>query len=434
MLLNRLELQGFKSFPDKISLDLSHRVTAIVGPNGSGKSNITDSIRWLLGERDARNLRGGKGEDLIFAGTEHRPRIGLAQATIYFDNSSGFVPLDFKEVAIGRRVSRDGESQFFINKAEVRLKDLIDSLAKVKLGARGLTVINQGENDAFLKASPIERRAMIEEILGLKGYQLKKADGIKRLETTVFNLEKVKALGGELAPPLRSLKRQVARYQGREILAAELRELENNFYGGRLGRLDKELNELRGKEEKLKSSISKQESALKRVGLEFEKVSDSEPQSLKELKQFQLEREKLLSDRSVLAREAGKLEAKVEFQEEKRDINTPELRKTVEEIRDIVRPLLHEEEIGLLKSGLKRISGLVEKLFTSRLRHPPTGEGGLEIAYKKRKAELDSIDKELKELAEGENKGRELLEGFNQSFRRAHDLVEVERRGLEKFR
>lgn len=434
MLLNRLELQGFKSFPDKISLDLGHRITAVVGPNGSGKSNITDSIRWLLGERDARNLRGGKGEDLIFAGTEHRPRVGLAQATIYFDNSSNFFPLDFKEVAIGRRVSRDGESQFFINKAEVRLKDLIDALAKVKLGARGLTVINQGENDAFLKASPFERRAMIEEILGLKEYQLKKADGIKRLEATVFNLEKAKAIIGELAPHLRSLKRQVTRYQGREVLSAELRDLENNFYGGRLEHLDKELSELRKKEEKLKLSIDKQEPALKRVESEFEKVSDSEPQSLKELKQLQIEREKLLRDRSVLAREAGKLEAKVEFQEENRDLNAPELRKTVEEIRDIVRPLLQEDEISLLKSGLKRISGLVEKLFTSRLNHSPAGGGGLEIAYRKHKAELDLIDKELKELTEKENKGRELLEGFNQGFRKAHELVEVERKGMEKLR
>ncbi|MEX2032987.1 MAG: AAA family ATPase [Candidatus Colwellbacteria bacterium] len=434
MLLNKLELQGFKSFPDKISLDLGHRITAVVGPNGSGKSNITDAVRWLLGERDARNLRGGKGEDLIFAGTEHRPRVGLAQATIYFDNSSSFFPLDFKEVSISRRVSRDGESQFFINKAEVRLKDLIDALAKVKLGARGLTIINQGENDAFLKASPIERRAMIEEILGLKEYQLKKTDGIKRLEATIFNLEKAKAIIGELTPHLRSLKRQVTRYEGREVLSAELRELENNFYGGRRERLEKELSELRRSEEKLKLSIDKQESALKRVESEFEKVSDSEPQSLKELKQLQIEREKLLSDRSVLAREAGKLEAKVEFQEENRDLNTPELRKTVEEIRDIVRPLLHEEEIGLIKSGLKRISGLVEKLFTSRLGHSPADGGGLEIAYKKHKAELDLIDKGLKALTEKENKGRELLEGFNQGFRKAHELVEAERRDLEKLR
>lgn len=431
MLLNRLELQGFKSFPDKISLDLGHRITAVVGPNGSGKSNITDAVRWLLGERDARNLRGGKGEDLIFAGTENRPRVGLAQATIYFNNASGFFPYDFKEVAISRRVSRTGESQFFINKAEVRLKDLIDSLAKVKLGARGLTVINQGENDAFLKASPTERRAMIEEILGLKEYQLKKSDGVRRLENTVINLDKAKALIEELKPHLRSLKRQVIRYEGREVLASELRELESDFYGSRLRHLEHELVALDEKKKKLKIITSKQEAELKKVELEFEKTSESEPQAIKELKQFQTERESLLSRRSLLAREAGKLEAQLEFQKENHDLNAPELQKAVEEIRGIVRPLLHEEEIGLLKSGLRRISGLVEKLFTPRQARP---ESNLQETYKQHKAELESIDKELKAITEKENKGRELLEGFNRSFRRAHELVEVERKALEKLR
>ncbi|MDP3991654.1 MAG: AAA family ATPase, partial [Candidatus Colwellbacteria bacterium] len=272
MLLNRLELQGFKSFPDKINLDFNHRITAVVGPNGSGKSNITDSIRWLLGERDARNLRGGKGEDLIFAGTESRPRVGLAQATIYFNNSSNSFPLDFKEVSISRRISRDGTSQFFINKAEVRLKDLIDILAKAKLGARGLAVINQGEDDVFIKASPLERRTMIEETLGLKEYQIKKSDAVRRLQTTAFNLEKVKALIEELKPHLRSLKRQVSRYEGREELAHELRQLENNFYGGRLTKLREELSGLSKQESKLKEAIHKQELALKKVEEEFNGV------------------------------------------------------------------------------------------------------------------------------------------------------------------
>ena len=162
--------------------------------DGSGKSNITDGVRWILGERDARNLRGTKGEDLIFAGTEKRPRMGQAQATLHFDNSSGLFPVEFKEVSISRRISRDGVSQFHINNSEVRLKDVVDFLAKVKLGARGLTVINQGQSDTFIAASPIERREMIEEMLGLREYQLKKSDAERKLKNTGFNLEKVRAL------------------------------------------------------------------------------------------------------------------------------------------------------------------------------------------------------------------------------------------------
>lgn len=202
MLLTRLELHGLKSFADKTVLDLRNNITAIVGPNGAGKSNITDAIRWLLGERDARNLRGAKGEDLIFAGTEKRARMGQAFATLYFDNSSGVFPIDFKEVSVTRRISRDGVSQFFINKSEVRLKDLIDFLARVKLGARGLTVINQGQSDMFIAAGPIERREMIEEMLGLKEYQLKKADAERKLKNTGFNLEKVHALIDETRPTM----------------------------------------------------------------------------------------------------------------------------------------------------------------------------------------------------------------------------------------
>src|SRR3990167_7538522 len=208
MFLRKLELQGFKSFADKINLDLSHGITAVVGPNGSGKSNITDALRWLLGEREARNLRGAKSEDLIFAGTKDRSRLGQAQATLYFDNSSGFFPVDYKEISISRKVSRDGESQIFLNKSEVRLKDIIDFFARARMGARGLTIVSQGESDVFINSTPIERREMVEEILGLKEYQIKKAEANRRLRNAAFNLDKAKALIEELTPHLRMLKRQ----------------------------------------------------------------------------------------------------------------------------------------------------------------------------------------------------------------------------------
>ncbi|MBI2594987.1 MAG: AAA family ATPase, partial [Candidatus Colwellbacteria bacterium] len=431
MLLNRLELQGFKSFPDKISLDLGHRITAVVGPNGSGKSNITDSVRWLLGERDARHLRGGKGEDLIFAGTEKRPRMGLAQATIYFNNSSGFFPYDFKEVAISRRVSRDGESQFFINKAEVRLKDLIDLLAKAKLGARGLTIINQGENDIFIKANPLERRAVIEEILGLKEYQLKKSDAAKKLESTVINLEKARALIEELRPLLRSLKRQVARYEGREVIAGELKQLENSFYGGRLHRLLEELKDSEGKERKLKELLENQNRALKKAETELEKVSLSEPKALGELKTVQSQREKLLSRRRELEKSTAKLEARMELQEKQSGAGTAELQRTVEEIRAIAKPLLEEDELGKLKAGLQRIVSLAERIFASpqsRTNNDSNKEHQMSLR------ELNALDRELKELSEKENHQRQLLEGFNQNFRKAYGAVESERNKFNELK
>src|SRR3989338_582139 len=124
MYLKHLELIGFKSFTQKTVLDFPGGIVGIVGPNGSGKSNVIDAIRWILGEREAKNLRGAKAEDLIFAGTPKRPRMGMAQVTLTFDNSSGFFPVDYKEVAVQRRIERDGNSKYFLNKAEVRLRDI----------------------------------------------------------------------------------------------------------------------------------------------------------------------------------------------------------------------------------------------------------------------------------------------------------------------
>ncbi|MDD5098971.1 MAG: AAA family ATPase, partial [Candidatus Colwellbacteria bacterium] len=242
MFLQRLELQGFKSFAGKTTLDFPGSVAAIVGPNGSGKSNVTDAIRWLLGEREAKNLRGAKADDLIFAGTEKRARAGMAQASIYFDNSSGFFPTEYKEVVITRRIDRDGNSSFFLNQSEMRLKDIIDFFARARLGARGLNIISQGESDSFLRASPSDRREMVEEVLGLKEYLIKKNSAVRELRNTGINLDKARAMADEIRPHLRMLRRQVGRYEERDEIAAELASIENDYYGYRAKSIIRELS------------------------------------------------------------------------------------------------------------------------------------------------------------------------------------------------
>src|SRR3989344_7828621 len=234
MHLKRLELLGFKSFAQKTVLDFPAGIAVVVGPNGSGKSNIIDAIRWLLGEREAKNIRGAKAEDLIFAGTQLRPRMGLAQATIFFDNSDHFFPLDYTEISVSRKISRDGDSEYFINEAPVRLKDIIDFFAKARLGARGLTIVNQGNSDIFVRATPKERRTMIEEVLGLRQYQLKKHEAERKLINTKFNLEKVKAMTDELLPHLRLLRRQASKYEKQAELQKEMEALEIDYFGGKL--------------------------------------------------------------------------------------------------------------------------------------------------------------------------------------------------------
>ena len=158
MHLKRLELLGFKSFASKTTLEFSPGVTAIVGPNGSGKSNVTDALRWVLGETSAKSIRAEKAENLIFSGTAKRTQAGFAQVTITLDNSSGFYPLDYAEINVRRRVGRDGASSYYLNDSEVRLKDVVDFFASARLGTKGFVIINQGSSDMFIRANIVENK------------------------------------------------------------------------------------------------------------------------------------------------------------------------------------------------------------------------------------------------------------------------------------
>lgn len=161
--LKRLEAYGFKSFADKIEIEFNAGITAIVGPNGSGKSNITDAIRWVLGEQNVRNLRGSKAEDIIFTGSASRRALGVAEVSLVFDNT-GELPVDFKEVVVTRRLFRSGESEFYINKSRCRLKDIYNLFADTGLGHDGLSVISQNKMDDILNSKPEERRLFLKKL------------------------------------------------------------------------------------------------------------------------------------------------------------------------------------------------------------------------------------------------------------------------------
>ena len=313
MFLKSLELNGFKSFASKTLLEFPAGLTAVVGPNGAGKSNLIDAIRWLLGEREAKNLRSAKAEDLIFNGTPKKPRMSLAQAGLHFDNNSGFFPVDFKEVSIIRRVGRDGVSQYFLNKAEVRLKDVIDFFSRSRLGTKGLSIINQGDSDLFVKASPEERRIMIEEILGLREYQIKKIEAERKLKNTSFNLEKVRAMIGEVAPRLRMLKRQTNKWLKRLDLQKELDELENNYFSYKLNEIETSQSKINPLLKSLEAQIDEQEKELKILESEIKKIESQPKEEYQEIKKIKNQQSKLLLERSQIQKELGRLEAKLEF-------------------------------------------------------------------------------------------------------------------------
>ena len=241
--LKSFELHGYKTFASRTEFIFADGITAIVGPNGSGKSNIADALRWVLGEQSYGLLRGKKTEDMIFAGSEQRSRAGMAQATIVFDNSDGWLPIDFAEVAIARRAYRDGDNEYLLNGQRVRLKDVSELLAKSGLAERTYTIIGQGLVDAALALKAEERRKLFEEAAGIGLYRSRREESLRRLETTRRNLERVHDITSELQPRLRSLERQAKKAQEYEQIKNDLRAVLREWYGYHWHRAQTELAE-----------------------------------------------------------------------------------------------------------------------------------------------------------------------------------------------
>ncbi|MFI3173735.1 MAG: chromosome segregation protein SMC [Bacillota bacterium] len=221
MYLKQIDLQGFKSFPEKIKLEFTPGVTAVVGPNGSGKSNISDAIRWVLGEQRAKNLRGDKMEDVIFIGTETRKALGFAEVAITIDNQDEKLPIEYTEVKIARRVFRSGESEYRINGTQCRLKDVQELFMDTGIGREGYSIISQGQIDRMLNAKGEERRKIFEEATGIVKYKMRRQDSLNKLEKEQQNLIRVNDIITELELQLEPLKKQSE--VAKEYL--ELREL-----------------------------------------------------------------------------------------------------------------------------------------------------------------------------------------------------------------
>ena len=243
--LKTLELQGYKTFASKTTFEFAGGITAIVGPNGSGKSNIADSLRWVLGEQSYALLRGKKTEDMIFNGSEHRPRASMASAHIVFDNTTGWLPVDFTEVGMTRRAFRDGHNEYLLNDQHVRLRDLNELLAASGLAERTYTILGQGLVDASLALKADERRRLFEEAAGVGLYRVRREEALKRLENTTRNLERVLDIMSELEPRLRSLERQAKRALEYSRAQADLKTILREWYGYHWHRSQQELTEAR---------------------------------------------------------------------------------------------------------------------------------------------------------------------------------------------
>jgi chromosome segregation protein len=354
MYLKSIELTGFKSFAKKSELTFSSPISAIVGPNGSGKSNIAESFRFVLGEQSIKSLRGKKGEDLIFNGAGDLPRSNRASVKVVFDNSTKFLPVDFEEVTIERVVHRDSVNEYLINGSQVRLRDVVELLTSAHIGASGHHIISQGEADRILNASIKERKAMIEDALGLKLYQYKKQESERKLEKTRENIAQVESLRREIMPHIRFLKKQVEKVEKSLEMKEDLKQRaleycnrENEYIKRTAEKLNQEKNPLEEMTKKLEEELTEAKSVLENVS-----HKDSASEELISLeKNLHIIREEKDNLFREFGRIDGELSSLVRMVRKQEEVATSYLHKTVTLVSVEVLQKSLEEKITLAKNN-----------------------------------------------------------------------------------
>lgn len=401
-MLKQLEIQGFKSFADKAVLNFPSGITAVVGPNGSGKSNVVDSIRWVFGEQSQKNMRINSAEDVIFNGTTKKQANNLAQVALVFDNQKKVFPVDFDEVEIRRKVYRDGSSEYFLNKQQVRLKDLVQILASAKLGVKGMSIVNQGAGDIFLKANSVERREIIEEMVGLKDLRLKKEEADRKIRETRENLNQVETILSEISPNLRSLKRQVDRWQSRQEKESALKELEKEFFLYRIAKLLEERRSFSDydqdskKLQTLQQALEKTESELKVLTESSSAETFKEPFSEK-ISSFQSKKQEVL-------RQLGHLEGQLEFlsrePKAKAGFDAGSAEVELQKILSKLKSFLAESSLDKIKAGLASLAEELEKFLFSADHLSANRDAEQGILLKKKEEltlQISLLDKEIDE-------------------------------------
>ena len=274
MYLKRLEMQGFKSFADKTILEFRPGITGVIGPNGSGKSNISDAIRWILGEQSMKSLWGNKTQDIIFAGTQNRKSLGFAEASLVFDNTDGTLPIEFSEVTITRKIYRSGETGYYINKAPCRLKDVIELFMDTGIGRDGYSIIGQGKVDEILSNKSEDRRHIFEEAAGIVKYRARKEETEKKLEQTKLNLLRINDIIIEIEGNLEPLQLQSDKAKKYLNLKEELKNIEIGLFLYNIDKYKKDLGALVQDEEIMKSTLNQEEGKLEKIKILKEELKD----------------------------------------------------------------------------------------------------------------------------------------------------------------
>ncbi|MFC7442422.1 chromosome segregation protein SMC [Laceyella putida] len=347
MYLKRLEMIGFKSFADRTELEFVPGVTAVVGPNGSGKSNVTDGIRWVLGEQSAKSLRGNKMEDVIFAGSDTRKPVGYCEVSMTFDNTERRLPVDYAEVTVTRRVYRSGESEYFLNKQSCRLKDIHELFMDTGIGKDAYSMIGQGKIDEILSSKSEDRRAIFEEAAGIVKYKARKKEAEKKLEATEQNLSRIHDLIHELKGQVEPLSEQAEKASRYKELKAELQEVEIGLYVHKIEALHEEWQEAT---QEVKNLSQEQVSLASAVSSREAKLEELKAKLHEQEQKWEQVQTALLSVSEELEKAEGQREVRLERVKNRTETQQQLLERIRELEAECARLKAEEERVGSLLS------------------------------------------------------------------------------------
>lgn len=411
MKIKRLEISGFKSFVEKASFDFPAGVTAVVGPNGCGKSNVVDAIRWVMGEQSAKNLRGRQMEDVIFGGSESRKPLGMAEVSLVFSTDDGHIPakyLNYSEIQVTRRLYRDGESEYLLNKTPCRLMDITELFMDTGVGARAYSIIEQGRIGMILMAKPEERRFLIEEAAGVTKYKSRKQQALKKIDATRQNLLRIGDIVAEIKRQLNSLQRQAKKAERFKAVREELRGIELHFAGRRHGEICRTRSEL---EAKIKSLADQEQLLLAELEARIGAVESVRVNLFVEEQQLAAAQEEIFKGKAELQG----VENRIEFQRK--------------EVQGIERQLIRSrEELSLLERQLQEAVAeqAVLELRSTEFLSESSGE---EQALEERTGELDELTATERSAFVALEEGRRKLFGLlNEISQVANQIVTLGKR------
>lgn len=430
--LKSIELNGFKSFGKKSELIFTSAIAGIVGPNGSGKSNVAEGFRFVLGEQSMKSMRSKKGEDLIWGGSPALGRMNRASVKVTFDNSKKLLDIDFPEVVIERVVYRDGQNDYLMNGTQVRLKDVIRMLAGANIGGSGYQIISQGEADRILNASPRERREMVEDALGLKLYQHKKAESERKLEETANNIEKTKSLRREIAPHLNFLRSQVTKIEKAREMKEELSHKMTEYLSRENAWITQEDARLK---EHARALEQEMRSLTERLHAAGGKKDSSSKEAMAKLQNGVRELEQKLAQvrgrRAEFARELGRAEGALQATNVTVEaiVPVPHVRQFVREVDEKLSAAEHSGDVSFVHATIKDLRGRIKAFIDGLSGTAPATNQEVKQDVARLSASLKQAESEEAKLQTDIEMARAgILQSREASFAAERESVELEGR------